>query len=152
MTHIIHGGEYILFNKMKNSRAQVSMEYILIISFSLLLAMPLAIIFLYNTSAFNTGVVNSQAGKVMQEIIGAAETVHYLGEPSQKVISVYFPKNVQRVIFSDKYIAMVMNETGTAHYVYKHSNINFTGNVTTYPGLHLIKITAVNNTVSITPA
>jgi uncharacterized protein (UPF0333 family) len=136
---------------MKHSRAQVSMEYILIISFSLLLAMPLVIIFLYNSSAFNTSVVNSQSGKVLQEIVGAAETVHYLGEPSQKIVSVYFPKSVQQVIFSDKYVAMVMNETGSTHYIYKYSNINFTGNITTYPGLHVLKIAAVNNTVSITP-
>lgn len=133
-------------------KAQVSMEYILIISFSLLLAMPLAVIFLYNSSAFNTNVVNSQAGKVLQEIVGAAETVHYLGEPSQKVISVYFPKNVKSVIFAHKYVAMVLDDGGISHYVYKHSNINFTGNISVYPGLHLLKITAVNNTVSVVPA
>jgi len=84
-------------------------------------------------------------------MVGAAETVHYLGEPSQKIISVYFPQSVQQVIFADKYIAMVMNETGTAHYVYKSSEVNFTGNVSTYPGLHVLKVTAVNRLVNITP-
>ena len=136
----------------KKSRAQISMEYILITGFSLLIAMPLVIIFFSNSAAFNENIVNSQTKTVLDEMMDAAQAVHYLGEPSQKTIAVYFPQYIQEVKFGDGYMGFVVLQRGMLQTHYKYASINFTGNLTTYAGLHRIKVLAVNNTVQFSSA
>ncbi|GIU69874.1 MAG: hypothetical protein KatS3mg002_1110 [Candidatus Woesearchaeota archaeon] len=69
---------------MFKRRSQISMEYILITAFSLLVAMPLVILFFNYSQNYNNELSLSQTNKVMDEILNSAETVYYLGEPSQK--------------------------------------------------------------------
>jgi len=125
------------------------MEYILITAFSLLVAIPLVIIFFQYNRSYNNEITMNQANKVMDEIFNAAETVHYLGEPSQKTITVYFPNNIQEINFTDGYFTFTLNAGSYSYTIYRASEINFTGNISTSYGLHTFKIAAINNTVNI---
>jgi len=126
------------------------MEYILITAFSLLVAIPLIVLFFQYSQKYNDEVTLNQANKVMDEILNAAETVYYLGEPSQKTITVYFPKDIKEVLFNYGYFSFTVYRGDNIYTIYRTSHINFTGNITTTPGAKNLKIRAVNNTVLIT--
>ncbi len=143
---LLYGSEML---KRSLKKSQVSMEYILITAFSLLIVMPMVILFFQYSQAYNEDVNINQANKVMDEILNAAETVHYLGEPSQKTISVYFPKNIETIVLSDGYFAFTINPGERPFTMYRTAEINFTGDISTSAGLHTLRIRAVNNTVNI---
>ena len=136
-------------NRKIRKKAQISMEYILITAFSLLVAIPLAILFFQYGQNYNEDVTLNQADKVMDEILNAAQTVKYLGEPSQKTITVYFPKDISEVVFTNGYFYMTLNSENTPMTIYRTAPINFTGNVSTSYGLHKLRIRSVNQTVDI---
>jgi uncharacterized protein (UPF0333 family) len=138
--------------KKVKTRAQVSMEYILITAFSLLVVMPLIVLFFQYSQIYNSDITANQANKIMDEMLNSAETVHYLGEPSQKTLSLYFPNNIQEITFADGYFSMKIDSGTRAYTLYRTAEINFTGNISTSYGVHVIKIHAVNNTINIVPA
>lgn len=137
-------------SEMYMEKAQVSMEYILITAFSLLVAIPLIVLFFQYSQTYNNEVTLNQANKVMDEILNAAETVYYLGEPSQKTITVYFPKDVQQVILEQGYFSFTINNGGNTYTLYRAAQINFTGNISSNAGAKNLKVRAVNNTITIT--
>lgn len=139
----------VIVRKNAYNRSQVSMEYILITAFSLLVAIPLVILFFHYSQTYNSNMGLNQANKVMDEIFNAAQTVHYLGEPSQKTITVYFPKDIQKIQFENTYFSFTIGNDDKSFTLYRSANINFTGSLSTSPGLHTIRIRAVNNTINI---
>ncbi|MGV8150655.1 MAG: hypothetical protein ACP5NV_02925 [Candidatus Woesearchaeota archaeon] len=136
-------------NKSLQKKAQISMEYILITAFSLLVAIPLAILFFQYSQSYNDDVTLNQADKVMDEILNAAQTVRYLGEPSQKTITVYLPKGISGISFNDGYFYMTLDRGGTPVNIYRTASINFTGNISATYGLYKLKIKSVNQTVDV---
>ncbi|MEM4638125.1 MAG: hypothetical protein QXK76_03845 [Candidatus Woesearchaeota archaeon] len=134
---------------MNGIKSQISMEYVLIIAFSLLIAIPLTIIFFQYSQTYNDDVVLSQVNSVMDTILASAEEIYYLGEPSQKTITVYLPESVEEITFSNGYFSFKMNSGGNTYTLYRSANINFTGNMSRVAGARKITIKAVNNTVQI---
>src|SRR4030043_750560 len=81
-------------------RAQISLEFLIVVGFALLMTFPLVIIFYQQSNNINTEVTSSQADKVASEIRDAADEVYYLGSPSKKTITVFLPENVKGVRIS----------------------------------------------------
>ena len=77
-------------------RGQVSMEYLLITGFSLLLLAPL--LFLYQTQSIQvqSSFQQSQAQSATDTIAAAAQRVYYAGSPSQETVRITLPSGVQR--------------------------------------------------------
>lgn len=134
---------------MNNRKSQISMEYILVTAFSLLIAIPLVLLFFQQSQSFNDEVSVQQANKVLDEILVASKTVYYLGEPSQKTINVYFPQYISGAEFGYGYLSLEINTSLSSYRIYRYAAINFTGNITTTPGLHVLRILAENNSVYI---
>jgi len=124
----------------------------MISGFALLLTIPLVVIFFSNTTNFNENVVFSQIGKVSSELAENARSIHYLGEPSQKTISIYFPNNIESVNFDSKTITIAYQRQGTYINFTKYVGFDLYGNLTTYAGFHNVKIRAVNTSVEIVDA
>jgi len=138
-----------MFWKTVHKKAQVSMEYILITAFSLLVIMPLIVLFFDYSQTYNADITSNQANNVMDELLNSAETGHYLGEPSQKTLSLYFPNNIEAINFADGYFSMSIRSKGNIYTIYRTAPINFTGNLSNSYGVHVLKIRAVNNTINI---
>jgi uncharacterized protein (UPF0333 family) len=137
-------------NIILKKKSQLSIEYVLIMGFSLLMLMPLMTIFIYNNNSFNEDVAIRECGKALSSIITTSETVQYLGEPTQKTIRVYLPNNIINTTFNNRQASITLLLNGKAQEIIKSSNINMTGNITIHQGIHTLRIRAINNTVMIT--
>lgn len=76
---------------------QVSIEFLIVTGFSLLLLIPIILLFGTQSSAIRTELVEAQAQEAGQALVNSAERVYYAGPPSQEVVRVTFPDYVQSI-------------------------------------------------------
>ncbi|MEM4260437.1 MAG: hypothetical protein QXG00_04330 [Candidatus Woesearchaeota archaeon] len=134
-------------------KSQISMEYMTIAGFAFLMSFPLIIIFYNHVNDFNTDVSYTQMDRIGVEIINAADTVYYMGAPSQLSLRLYFPQNVQSITFRDNYMYINLSIKGQNRELnsWKYKSVgNLTGSLHKYPGIHNIIVKANQNNISIT--
>ena len=134
---------------MKNGKAQLSMEYMAVMGFVLLLTLPLTIIFFEQSTSARDQVNAQKAGQIIREITDTSEQVYYLGEPTAKTIKVSMPDNVKKISIINTEIAITIETSSGDSDVIGVSAVNLTGNLSTASGIHQIKIQAIGNGVSI---
>lgn len=134
----------------RGERAQVSMEYLLVTGFALLLLFPIIIIAYSQSATFSDDVTAAQLEKVGNEIASAADTVYYAGAPTKKTIKVYFPKNVRDVSISGNTIVFTAGGQGGEFEYAVFSEANMTGSLGTFDGIHVITLIASETQVNIT--
>ena len=69
-------------------RCQVSLEYLIMVGFSLLLIIPIVAIYGSEKQDIYDRVSFSQANQIATKIADSSEIVYYLGKPSQTTITV----------------------------------------------------------------
>ncbi len=127
-------------------KAQVAMEYLMVVSFVILMTIPLIAVFVNQSTNFNDEVSLSQSNKAAQRIIDTANTVYYLGPPSKRTISVYFPEGIRNLTIQNNSIEVnIRNE-----YVFSITGEpQLNGTLDAYEGLRTITIEAKNDFVQI---
>ena len=81
-------------------KSQISVEYMFIIGFVAVITIPLILIYSDFTQESGDEINSVQIRQVSRSIVDAAESVYYLGEPSQTSIKVNIPDNVVLVNLS----------------------------------------------------
>src|SRR3989338_10315860 len=76
------------------SSGQVSIEYMIIIGFVTVITIPLIIIYHSFIQESNDEITSTQVSQIAKKIVDAAESVYYMGEPSQTSLRVNIPGNV----------------------------------------------------------
>jgi len=122
--------------KRGKGKAQVSIEFLLVVGFAFLMTVPLIIIFYQQSQNINTEVSASQVDKVASEIRDAADEVYYLGSPSKKTITLYVPEGVKDIQLHNNSIVFVVDSPGTDYEVVKWTVANLTGSLKNYYGIH----------------
>ncbi len=135
--------------KRGNTRAQVSMEFLIVVGFAFLMTIPLFILFYRQSETINTEVTASQIDKVASEIRDAVDEVYYLGSPSKKTITVYIPKGVQSITLNDNYITFLVDAPGGDYEIVKWTAGNVSGSIDTFKGIHHISAESLGNEVMI---
>ena len=123
-------------------KSQVAMEYVMIVGFATLIAIPLFIIFNFYTMQTRDEVVLSQANSIATKIVDSAESVYYIGEPSKTTIKIYMPEAIENATIKDGYVIIRAKTKGTGTDIVKSSKINITGTLNTQPGIKNIAIEA----------
>jgi len=126
------------------------MEYLLLFGFAALMTFPLIVLFYTQSQDINDDVANAQIDRVLTEIVDAADTVYYTGEPARKTITVYMPKRVKSINIQSNYIQATLESARGDYTVTKSSATNLTGTLTTTPGVHTVKLEAQANLVNLT--
>ncbi|MBU1975681.1 MAG: hypothetical protein KKG59_04725 [Nanoarchaeota archaeon] len=127
-------------------RAQVSVEYIMVVGFAFLMLIPLIILYYDSSNTLNEQITLSQVDKISSEIVAASDQVYFQGPPTTKTFKVFMPDNVKEIILQDNYVQInTYTITGTP----RSSVANLTGTLGTYGGLHIIKIMAISGGVEI---
>ena len=142
-------------NKRKKE-AQVSIEYMMIIGFVTVITIPLVIIYHNFTQDSNYEISSTQINHVAKKIVDAAESVYYLGEPSQTTLKVNIPDNVVAVdlekgSLETSYYEVIFNistKSGIAEIV-QNSPVNITGSLPVNKGTYTITIKAVSDHVEV---
>ncbi len=124
----------------KSSRAQVAMEYLIIIGFVAIITLPLVIIFQAHSKETTEEIASTQVYQISKRIADGAETVYYLGEPSKITLKAYFPENINSVSVGNNEIVFVLKKGAKEDEIVVYTPINVTGNISTHQGVHYITI------------
>nr|MCK4930328.1 hypothetical protein [Nanoarchaeota archaeon] len=135
--------------KRGKSKAQVSMEFLIIIGLAFLMTIPLIIVFYQQSETLNTDITTSQIDKVANKIRDASDEVYYLGSPSKKTVTVFMPEGVQSISISGNKIIFIIDSPSGDYELVKWSAANLSGSIQTYKGIHYVSVESHNTYVSI---
>jgi uncharacterized protein (UPF0333 family) len=129
---------------IKAKKGQVSIEFLFVVGFAFLITAGLAYLFLVQSESINSGISSSQIDKVASEIRDAADQVYYLGPPSKKTLTLYFPDSIDSVAFYGN--SIIFNVTGShGHYEvvkWAASNYSITSSILSGSGIHHVSVEA----------
>ncbi len=130
--------------------AQISVEYLVIIGFVTVVTIPLIMIYYTFTQESNEEIASSQISQISKKIVDAAESVYYVGEPSQTTLRINMPDNVLVINFSSgkEVVFRVRSGTGEADIV-QTTSVNISGNLSTNKGTYIVTVKAMPNYVNV---
>ena len=130
--------------------AQISVEYMFLIGFVTVIAIPLIVIYHSFTQQSGEEITSSQINQVAKNIVDTAESVYYLGEPSQTSLKVNIPDNVVLADLSAGYeiVFKVRTNSGRSDIV-QNSAVNITGSLPTAKGIYTITVKAKSDHVEV---
>ncbi len=131
-------------------KGQLSVEYLIVVGFALLMTIPTVIIFFSQSNSNIESVNNAQAQIVVRKIIDSAEKVYYLGPPSQTRIKATMPAGIENITITNRAIKVTMISSGGQNDIVEGSDVNITGNLSAISGTVYIKIQSIGDTVNIT--
>ena len=133
----------------KGRSAQASMEFMMIVGFSMLLFMPVLLIYGTERESVIHNVNVNQVNEITRKIIDATETVYYMGEPSKMTIKAYIPRNVINVTITEHEIVFFVKFSNSISEVVGYSDVNMSGTISPDPGIHRIIVQSAGDTVEI---
>ena len=131
------------------SKSQISVEYLMVMGFAALMTVPLMVVYYTYTADSTDAVAAGQSLQIARRIVDSAESVYYLGKPSQTTLKVNFPDKIDSINLSNREVVFnVKTRVGMAEIV-QVSAVNLSGSLPTGQGLHVITITADDGFVNI---
>ena len=135
---------------MCRKKSQISVEYMVIIGFVTLITIPLILI--YHSFVQDSGdeITATQVQQIAQKIGDRAESVYYIGEPSQTTLNINMPDMVAAVNLSAGYeiVFKIRTGSGTADIV-KGSSVNITGALPINKSSYAITLAAKSDHVEV---
>ncbi len=131
-------------------RAQVSVEYMLIMGFAALMTLPLLLIYYTYSAESSDSVAASQALQIARKIVDSSESVYYLGKPSQTTLKVNFPDKIDSTNLSNREVVFKIKTKNGITDIVQVSSVNMSGSLPTTQGIHIITIKAEEGYVQIT--
>jgi len=113
--------------KRGSLKAQVSIEFLIIIGFAFMMTIPLVILFYQQSESINIEVTSSQVDKIASEIRDSADEVYYLGSPSKKTLTVYIPEGVNNITIRNNTIIFIVESASGDYEMVKWTAANLTG-------------------------
>jgi len=135
---------------MYKKRSQISVEYMMIIGFVTLITVPLILIYHSFMQDSRDDINSVQVQQIAQKIVDAAESVYYLGEPSQTTLSVNIPDSIILVNLTAGYeiVFKIKTSSGAADIV-QSSSVNITGSLPINKSAYAIILTAKSDHVKV---
>ncbi len=127
---------------MKKSRAQVSVEFLMITGFVLTILIPLSVIYYEHLNTMTSEVKGTQLSQLAKDITSKAEEVYYLGSPSKITINAYIPSGVTEVDVYPSEINFKLRTASGVNDIFSTSKVNLTGSISPNEGVHKITIEA----------
>jgi uncharacterized protein (UPF0333 family) len=134
---------------MKRGKSQVSMEFFLVVMIAFMIIVPLIIYFVNESQNAANEVNDAQVVQIARKIVSNAETVYAFGAPTTLTLRVYMPKGVESVYFSENQLNFVVGSGEKQSTISEPASMNITGNISNHIGMHVIRLTAANNSVSV---
>ena len=127
------------------SSGQVSIEYMIIIGFVTVITIPLIIIYHSFIQESNDEITSTQVSQIAKKIVDAAESVYYMGEPSQTSLRVNIPGNVITANTSNYEVLFQIKTKSGVIDIIQSSSVNITGSLPTNRSTYMITVRAVSN-------
>jgi hypothetical protein len=136
-------------SRMRMLRGQASIEYIMLLGFTMVLLFPLLYLFYSESGDFASDVTAAQFDQIAQSIINNADAVYYHGEPSQETLVVQFPPGIKAVTIQGSSLTILVQGRPVPYEVVKWSAANLTGSIDPHDGAHRLTIRAMAGGVQI---
>jgi len=94
----------------RDSKAQISLEYGLVIGFSLLILIPTILIAQTYSSSYQDNINIHEAQRTVDLIVNYADTVQLEGPPARRTITVNMPANIDNITTLNKTLVFYMND------------------------------------------
>ncbi len=133
----------------RGKKAQISMEYLSIVGFTLVLVTILTLIQAQQREDSNILIVTSQLDKIARELSDISEEVFYLGKPALTTVKVFMPANIDSVYIGNHTVLFRIRTAGQLTHIERYTNANVTGNISTSQGIKFIKVRSEGNYVCI---
>ena len=130
--------------------AQISIEYLMIIGFVTVITIPLIIIYFSFTQESGDEIKSTQILQIAKKIVDAAESVYYLGEPSQTTLRVNIPNNVIGINLSTgkEVVFRIKTKAGEVD-IGQSSSVNISGSLPINKSTYKITVKAKSNYVEV---
>jgi len=136
---------------MMNERGQISSEYLIVVGFVVFLILSVVGVSFFYSNSINDRIKLNQVENFAVKIIENAESVFYLGEPSQVSISIYLPSGVEdiEIVNEGSGSSLVFTvETSSGDIIRSfESNVIIEGDLPATEGVKNIKIAAGDDRV-----
>ncbi len=121
-------------------RGQAAIEYMAVIGFvSFAVVLLVTVSYFYQRDVTNQVTLN-QVDHLAKEIIDAAESVYFLGEPSKTTIKANIPDKVESITISNKSLTFRIKIGQGPTDISYMSSVNLTGSIDTFEGRHTITL------------
>ena len=131
-------------------KSQVSVEYMFVMGFAALMTIPLLLIYYTYTADSADSVASGQAMQIARKIVDSAESVYYLGKPSQTTLKLNFPDKIESTNLSNREVVFRMATQAGITDIVQISSVNLSGSLPTTEGIHIVTIKADEGYVRIT--
>ena len=130
--------------------AQISLEYMILIGFVTVITIPLIIIYYTFTQESGDEINSVQILQIAKKIVDAAESVYYLGEPSQTTLRVNIPNNVVGTNLSTgkEVVFRIKTKAGEVD-IGQSSSVNISGSLPINKSTYKITVKAKSNYVEV---
>ena len=131
-----------------NKKSQVSMEYLVTVSLSLLIILGLiGLVYVYS-NIIHEEIIERQLSSAGQLIMNSGTQIFYMGDYSKTTLTVYFPNRINNVFFYNNTIVFdYTNYYGHKAKIIVPSQIKIDGIIRSYEGYHKIRIFLTKNGV-----
>jgi uncharacterized protein (UPF0333 family) len=131
-------------------RGQISVEFITIFGFVLIMIIPLIVIFFDQSNSVQDAVTMNHLRNIAIKLTDKAENVYYMGEPTKTTVKAFFPDRIESINITKRTITFRYRSLrSTLHDLTSVSLVNITGNISVSPGIHYIEVIASGGEVSI---
>ena len=124
-------------------KSQASVEYLMVAGLAFLIIVPMIYLLYSYTSDVSSEVTDQKINRIATDIVNAAETVWYLGEPSKTTLRVDMPEGVIEVrISEEKDLNFFIGDPSSPREITKFSTIPLVSLLTpedVAPGRHNIR-------------
>jgi len=135
---------------LQQRNSQISLEYLILVGFVTLAIIPLILIYITFSQESGAEISAAQLNQLGHKIVGAAESVYYLGEPSQTTLVATIPSGIQAVNISGNELMFRLKTARGISDIAVYSTVNISGTLPVEAGTYRVVIIASSSGVNIT--
>jgi hypothetical protein len=130
-------------------KAQVATEYLIVVSFALMVLIPYVLYLMQVSTSFQQDNSLDVASATVQKLGQTADWVYSQGSPSRLELSLTIPQGVQNITFNGKTMTWKVKSGSGYSDIYYNSVARLNGSLPTSPGDYRVLVTAMDSYVNI---
>ena len=134
---------------MECKRAQISMEYMVVIGFVTAVVIVLFGLAFFYSNTLEDQIKDRQLEDFAHKIISSAESVYFSGEPSKTTVNAYLPRGVSKIEIEENQIEFYFEISSGQNIRAYQSDVPITGEISSEFGTKVILLSAEADSVLI---
>jgi len=130
-------------------KSQISVEYLLVMGFVTVITIPLIILYFTFTGSSSSEIITSQVGQIANKIVDSAESVYFLGAPSQTTITVYIPEQIVGASLNNREVVFNVSTKDGISEIVRVSSVPLSGSLPVNQSTYTITLVARTSDVEI---